>query len=357
MKESTEERSSSPTFEKVIQQDPPPITFTGYKPIKTKLKFKYFLRKVIARIEKIPEESSRWGKLQPSTKRGSKNDDTEEKDKKQPQWAGVRRVGGEASTHLCKSIGAGEGGGGGDPENMGEASPHLDKSLEVYNSDFDTNFEEQLLEVWLKSCETRIFCIELAEECIKEASNRRQISEPAEEVTITAPPPTTCLPPTSAENPSWDLKNSETTLIRGGPGELVEENKQVPLPPTKPKTTKLILKAPPPLKKVPVQKKKTMKTKIVIPEQEKKKFEQFFMKNKPPTATSNVTLTKNEKINLQPKVTGSKVGNLLKFFQSADDVKISPKNIPTNQKRASNISNISEGSGNLTNHSTENNRK
>ena len=100
-----------------------------------------------------------------------------------------------------------------------------------------------------------------------------------------------------------------------------------------------------------------MKTKIIIPEQEKKKFEQFFMKNKPPTATSNVTLTKNEKINLQPKVTGSKVGNLLKFFQSADDVKISPKNIPTNQKRASNISNISEGLGNLTNHSAENNRK
>ena len=70
-----------------------PPDFQGYKPIKTKLKFKHFLRKAISRIEilkHIPEESSRWGK---QLARGPT-----------PETR-VR-------------------GGGGNPEKMDEASPH-----------------------------------------------------------------------------------------------------------------------------------------------------------------------------------------------------------------------------------------
>ena len=67
-KASTEELSSKLEDLKLRStQSQGPPDFQGYKPIKTKLKFKHFLRKAISRIEKlknIPEESSRWGKQQ-----------------------------------------------------------------------------------------------------------------------------------------------------------------------------------------------------------------------------------------------------------------------------------------------------
>ena len=253
---------------------------------------KYFLRQIIIRIEnlkKIPEESCRWNKIPAG---GSRN-----------------------TMNMRKPTGSRGRGGGGDPEKMGKASPQLWKSLVAREKEgvdpeaspqpgMNFDFEEQLLDGWLEKCQTKIICLSILEECILNASNRLLRSEPADELTTTAPPPS---PPPAA------------IISTTPPKPILTKPKPKCATPHSP-STKLTVKKTPKIEKI----QKTI---------QKRKFEEYF---KPKITSEKARLTPEvfssttkspkptaskedlTKLNKQPKVKGTKVGNLLKIFQQAD---------------------------------------